>query len=71
MQAKREKQGSYVKSSFLSDDHPEKRRWQRCDSPAIPLECSALADIDLGTADPNATETSGHTKIGLIDFEKQ
>jgi hypothetical protein len=35
------------------------------------LECSALADIDLGTAGPNAIETSGHAEIGPIDFEKQ
>jgi hypothetical protein len=71
MQAKRENRGVYVESSFLSDDHPEKRRWQRCDSPAIPLKCSALVNIDFGPAGPNATETSGHAKIGLIDFKKQ
>jgi hypothetical protein len=41
----------------------------RCDSPVIPLECSALANIDLGRGRPNATETSGHVKIGLIDFK--
>jgi hypothetical protein len=38
---------------------------------AIPLECSALIDIDLRTADSNATETSRHAKIALTDFEKQ
>jgi hypothetical protein len=69
MQAKRERRGSYMESSFLSDDQPKKRRWQRCDSPAIPLECSALADIDLGTACLNATETSGRAKLGPIDFK--
>jgi hypothetical protein len=31
----------------------------------------SFADIDLGTAGPNAIKTSSHAKIGLIDFEKQ
>jgi hypothetical protein len=70
MPAKKERRGGYVEFSFLSDDHPEKRRWQRCDSPVIPLEWSALPGIDFGRAGPNATETSGHAKIGLLDFEK-
>jgi hypothetical protein len=71
MQGKREKRGGYVESSFLCDDHPEKRRWQRCDSPTIPLECSALDDIDFGTTGQNAKGTSGYEKTGLIDVEKQ
>jgi hypothetical protein len=43
----------------------------KCNSLAIPLKCSVLADVDLGTAGPNATEASGHVKIGLMDVEKQ
>jgi hypothetical protein len=68
---KTRKTGKLCGIPFLSDNHPEKTRWQRCDSPAIPLECLALADIDLGKAGPNATETSGHAKIDQIDLEKQ
>jgi hypothetical protein len=41
------------------------------DSPAVPLECSAFTDIELGTVGTSETEPPGRVQIGLIDFEKQ
>jgi hypothetical protein len=70
MQEKRERWGGYMESSFLSHDHFEKRSWQRCDSPAILLDCSAFVDIELGTLGTSETEPPGCVQIGLINLEK-
>jgi hypothetical protein len=61
----------YVESWDISHRHAEKKHWQRCDSPAIPLKFSAFIDIDLSTVCPLETGNFNQVKNGLIDFEKQ